>query len=66
MKYIKLIMIILLLFQSMCVFAEDERVIMVLEVNNIEKSTGNKKKSAAELTVALSIFCCGLFKYHSE
>ena len=41
MKYIKLIMIILLLFQSMCVFAEDERVIMVLEVNNIEKSTGN-------------------------
>lgn len=35
MKYIKLIMIILLLFQSMCVFAEDERVIMVLEVNEL-------------------------------
>ena len=29
MKYIKLIMIILLLFQSMCVFAEDERVIIL-------------------------------------
>ncbi|MDE7033420.1 MAG: DUF2141 domain-containing protein [Mucispirillum sp.] len=41
MKYIKLIIIILLLFQSIYAFAEDERVVMVLEVNNIETSTGN-------------------------
>lgn len=41
MKYIKLIIITLLLFQSIYAFAEDERVVMVLEVNNIETSTGN-------------------------
>lgn len=41
MKYIKLIIITVLLFQSMYAFAEDERVVMVLEVNNIESSTGN-------------------------
>ncbi len=41
MKYIKLIIINLLLFQSIYAFAEDERVVMVLEVNNIETSTGN-------------------------
>lgn len=41
MKYIKLIIITVLLFQNMYAFAEDERVVMVLEVNNIESSTGN-------------------------
>ncbi len=41
MKYIKLIIITLLLFQSIYAFEEDERVVMVLEVNNIETSTGN-------------------------
>lgn len=41
MKYIKLIIIALLLFQSQYVFAEDDRAVMVLEVNNIESSTGN-------------------------
>ena len=41
MKYIKLIIITVLLLQSMYAFAEDERVVMVLEVNNIESSTGN-------------------------
>lgn len=41
MKYIKLIIITLLLLKSMYAFAEDERVVMVLEVNNIESSTGN-------------------------
>lgn len=41
MKYIKLVIIFLLLFQSIYAFAEDERVVMVLEVNNIETSKGN-------------------------
>lgn len=41
MKYIRLIIIIILLFQSIYAFAEDERVVMVLEVNNIISSTGN-------------------------
>lgn len=41
MKYIKLIIITALFLQSMYAFAEDERVVMVLEVNNIESSTGN-------------------------
>ena len=41
MKYIKLVIIFLLLFQSIYAFAEDERAVMVLEVNNIETSKGN-------------------------
>ena len=47
MKYIKLIIITLLLFQSIYAFAEDERVVMVLEVNNIETSTGNIMQKSA-------------------
>lgn len=41
MKYIKLILIFTLLFQSIYAFAEDDRAVMVLEVNNIDTSTGN-------------------------
>ena len=41
MKYIKLIIIFILLFQNIYAFAEDEKVVMVLEVNNIASSTGN-------------------------
>lgn len=41
MKYIKLIIFSLLFFQSIYAFAEDERAVMVLEVNNIETSKGN-------------------------
>ena len=41
MKYIKLITITVLLFQSMYAFAPHERLVMVPEVNNIESSTGN-------------------------
>ena len=41
MKYIKLILIFTLLFQSINAFAEDDRAVMVLEVNNIDTSTGN-------------------------
>ena len=41
MKYIKLVIIFLLLFKSIYAFADDDRAVMVLEVNNIETSKGN-------------------------
>lgn len=41
MNFIKFLIITLLIFQSINAYAEDDKVVMVLEVNNIATSKGN-------------------------
>ena len=41
MKYKIILIAVILIFQNIYAFAEDENVIMVLEVNNIDTSKGN-------------------------